>query len=145
MSSDNTNGGTTSSGPVLSQSATDVSSTTEIKAKKKVVINAEPTRGPMSVASNTTKTSASAKGALKVNTCCGVVELTPMKLACLIGMAITVVAFVALGVISITSFVYSSSKKIDLLITYADIRYYRSQAMAAVKMAAYSNVCFIII
>ncbi|EFC43330.1 predicted protein [Naegleria gruberi] len=53
---------------------------------------------------------------ITVRTCCGVVELTSMKLACLLGMMVTVIGLLVLAAVAIAAFVTASSKATDILI-----------------------------
>ena len=60
---------------------------------------------------------------LMLRTCCGVVELTSMKLACLAGMVVTVFGLLVLAAISIASFVMATNKSTDILINIGRASY----------------------
>ncbi|EFC45191.1 RGS-domain-containing protein [Naegleria gruberi] len=57
----------------------------------------------------------------KVRTCCGVVELTAMKLACLLGMLVTVMGLLVLAGVAIAAFITVSSKSTEILISVGQV------------------------
>ncbi|EFC48684.1 RGS domain-containing protein [Naegleria gruberi] len=50
-------------------------------------------------------------------TCCGVIELTSMKLACLFGMLVTVIGLLVLAGVAVAAFITATSKSTEILIS----------------------------
>lgn len=76
---------------------------------------------------------------ITVRTCCGVVELTSMKLACLLGMLVTVVGLLVLAAVAISSFVIVSSKATDILIAVGKVTSYFEVSNSLVLKSAYTG------
>ena len=66
-------------------------------------------------------TSTRKKPKFACHTCCGVIEMNSLKLACLIGLIVTSIAFLAIGVTSIVSFSTSMSKNAEVMLDYSTV------------------------
>ncbi|EFC43416.1 predicted protein [Naegleria gruberi] len=58
---------------------------------------------------------------ITLRTCCGVVELTSMKLACLLGMMVTVIGLLVLAGVAVAAFVATTTKSTDILIAVGKV------------------------
>ena len=114
-------------------------------SQKKVTIDDEPQKIPKAPHSESHTTS-SLKGKLTIQTCCGVVELTSIKLACMIAMFITIIALSALAAMAIYSFVTSSNQNINILVYYGSAKSNSEASQSVVIRAAYmreANVTYL--
>ncbi|KAL9651357.1 hypothetical protein ABK040_001308 [Willaertia magna] len=100
-----------------------------------------------SVASKTSKASGTESARLSTNglvvridTSCGAFELSPMKLCSLVGMLLTVFAFVVLAVCLTTTFVFQNYNDVEILIVRGDIKSYRDTLTSSCYLAYYSDM-----
>ncbi|EFC47555.1 RGS domain-containing protein [Naegleria gruberi] len=103
---------------------------TQVSNKKVVTIASPTTTKPTVTQSQVNLVNPSESGRsgssfsqskITLRTCCGVVELTSMKLACLLGMMVTVVGLVVLAAVAIAAFITASSKSTDILIAVGKV------------------------
>ena len=93
------------------------------KAKTMTGMNAmSEVQNQPQVPSESGATGSFASSKFKINTCCGVIELTSMKLVSLIGMTVTVVGLFVLAAVSIASYVVVQSKSTAILIAVGNIQ-----------------------
>ncbi|KAL9646957.1 hypothetical protein ABK040_013815 [Willaertia magna] len=105
-----------------------------LKKEKGQYKNALPSEVPSKASSN------HSNGSLfKIHTCCGVVEMTGLKLACLVGMLVTVIAFLALVAITVVTFVNSRRQNLDLVIETGKLKFYSAQSIVSLQQAILSN------
>jgi len=83
--------------------------------------------------------SGSYKKKVAIRTCCGVVELTSMKLACLVGMVVTAIGLLTLAGIAIYSFTVSETKNVKILIYHGSAKASAEAAIAVIIKATYSK------
>ncbi|KAL9652328.1 hypothetical protein ABK040_011985 [Willaertia magna] len=77
--------------------------------------------------------------ALKFHTCFGNVELTPVKLASLLGMAVTIISFLALAAIMIASYVLQTQSRISDVVYRGDMLSIRETLTYTSLLAFYSE------
>ncbi|KAL9652473.1 hypothetical protein ABK040_000045 [Willaertia magna] len=75
---------------------------------------------------------------LKIQTCCGVVELSPVKTASLVGMTVTIFAFLTLAAIIITAFVLQYRNDLNIIVDRGDIKNMRDTLTHTTLLAIYA-------
>ncbi|EFC35707.1 predicted protein [Naegleria gruberi] len=76
---------------------------------------------------------------ITLRTCCGVVELTSMKLACLLGMLVTVIGLLVLAGVAIAAFATASTKATDILIAVGKVTSLFESSNAVVLKHVYTG------
>ncbi|KAL9650935.1 hypothetical protein ABK040_015038 [Willaertia magna] len=101
----------------------------------------EETKSTTSKISKVSKTNSNISSSgqlLKIQTCCGVVELTPVKTASLVGMTVTIFAFLTLAAIIITAFVLQHRNDINIIVDRGDIKNMRDTLTYTTLLAIYA-------
>jgi len=111
----------------------------ELEPKSPQVVVAVKPMGKYPQVSESGKTGSSYKKKMTIHTCCGVVELTTMKMACMIGMLVTAVGLLGLAAIAIYSFTVSERHDVQLLVYYGSARASAEAAIAVIVKATYSS------
>ena len=97
----------------------------------------EPNAGSAKLSKS--RTSSHTKKYLSFKTCCGVIELTSLKMACLIGLFVTSIALLILAAIAIYSFSLSEQVNVKILVYYGSAKASAESAIATIVKATYSS------
>ncbi|KAL9645037.1 hypothetical protein ABK040_004530 [Willaertia magna] len=110
------------------------------KEENKSAISKVSKTSKNSKTSKTSKVSTNKNNFLRIDTCCGTIELSSVKIVSLIGIFLTTIAFLTLsGVILATRILQRGQNGIDIALDRGEIRTMRERLTAATFLALYSD------